>query len=152
MLIHKNKCFASNISGKFFKLSNTASSNKANFFEFHNRRVKTRPLGYGFDNTEDKTVCIVKIRRLTRSKSNKVEQLPDRKLRKLRRKNNQPVLLGSLRTTRVESALLALLPGIEQKNRTEITANHSFDVLPKAICNGSFFTNRAIHEAELCQK
>ena len=113
MLIHKNKCFASNISGKFFKLSNTANSNKANVFEFHNRRVKTRPLGYGFDNTEDKTVCIVKIGRLTRSKSNKVEQLPDRKPKKLRRKNNQPVLLGSLRTTRVESALLALLPGIE---------------------------------------
>ena len=64
ILKHKIKCFASNISWKFLKLNNIASSNKANVLEFNNHGVKTHPSGYGFPNTADKTVCIVKIRRL----------------------------------------------------------------------------------------
>ena len=65
ILKHKIKCFASNISWKFLKLNNIACSNKANVLEFNNHGVKTHPFGYGFPYTADKTVCIVKIRRLT---------------------------------------------------------------------------------------
>ena len=68
ILKHKIKCFASNISWKFLKLNNIASSNKANVLEFNNHGVKTHPFGYGFPYKADKTVCIVKIRRLTWSK------------------------------------------------------------------------------------
>lgn len=72
-LIYKNKCFVFNILGKIFKLSNIVSSNKVNVFEFYNCWVKICLFGYGFDNMEDKIVCIVKIRRLIWLKSNKVE-------------------------------------------------------------------------------